>query len=399
MIAPNTLLVPREQVDGVGLSGLGDVFDNVTIEFELDPPGGAAFVENDDNWGVGSDGLESERFWTRGVRGQGVRIGLADSGMDSTHPAFSSLLTEGRLCGFAHFGKDGVKVTQVGSDGSPLPDRDAVPTFSHWHGTHCCGVLVGEPTDGKARGVAPAAELVVARVLELANEGSVAGIGAGLWWLTEQACDVVSLSLGWPGLHEEWAAPVTALLDAGIVVVAAVGNEFTAVGVPKSRSPANYLAAPNDSTDGVIIPVGAHNRVGEVWDDSGGEVVDWSRVKVGQADGSSRPSVFANHAARVVPSLVAPGVAIVSSVPDGKYFSTAGSSMAAPHLAGLLALVLSGLRMHDPTTRPRAAADVLLSSLKDLPPAGIDIRSGGGRVDLDKLLESIVVETGPSLAT
>jgi subtilisin family serine protease len=86
---------------------------------------------------------------------------------------------------------------------------------------------------------------------------------------------------------------------------------------------------------------------------------------------------------------VGPGVDIVSATPGDKYFATAGSSMATPHIAGLLALVLSGLRTHDPSTRPRAAADLVLASLTDVPPVGIDIRSGGGRVGLDRLLDAL----------
>jgi subtilisin family serine protease len=393
LVAPNTLLVPNEQADALGEELIGDVFDNVTIEFQLDLPGGASFVENDDNWGIGPDGLDAAQFWEREFRGQGVRIGIADSGMDTTHPAFASFMTEGRLSAFAQFDKNARKQLQMGQSGLPLADTDAVPTFSHWHGTHCAGVIVGQPTEGKTRGVAPAAELAVTRVLEQANEGSVAGIGAGLWWLTEQACDVVTLSLGWPGLHEEWAAPIQALLDAGVVVVAAVGNEFAVPGVPKTRSPANYLTAPRDAADGILVPVGAHDQTGAVWDDSGGGEVDWTNVKVGQTNGSTRPSIFAEMPHRIVPALVGPGVAIVSATPGNKYTSTAGSSMATPHIAGLLALVLSGLRTHDPNARPRAAADLVLANLADLPPTGTDIRSGGGRVDLNRLLDAIAATT------
>lgn len=392
LIAPNTLLVPNElAIAQQQQPPIGDVFDNVTIEFALDQPGGggAAEVENDNNWGIGPKGLNAARFWDRGFRGQGVRIGIADSGLDATHPAFASLMAERRLVGFAHFDENGQKQVQQGPGGSPLADTQATPTFSHWHGTHCAGVLVGQPTEGKARGMAPAAQLAVTRVLGQANEGSVAGIGAGLSWLTEQACDVASLSLGWPGLHEEWAAPVQALLKAGVVVVAAVGNEFLAAGMPKSRSPANYLTAPRSAAAGILIVVGAHDEDGNVWNKSGGEQVDWSRVQVEQTDGSMRPSIFAAVPPRIVPMLVAPGVNIISSTPGEQYVSSPGSSMAAPHIAGLLALVLSGLRTRDPAARPRAAADLLLASLADLPPAGADIRSGGGRVNIDRLLAAI----------
>jgi subtilisin family serine protease len=198
----------------------------------------------------------------------------------------------------------------------------------------------------------------------------------------------VSLSLGWPGLHEEWAPPIKSMLDAGAVVVVAVGNEFDSA-APKSRSPANYPYSPSRPSDGILIAVGAHDQAGAVWESSGGETVDWDNVTVLQTDGTSRPSVFANLPPRIVPSMVAPGVDIISAAPFNKYTSLEGSSMATPQITGLIALVLSHLRTSDPGARPRAAAELVLESLMDLSPPGPDIRSGGGRVN-DAALEQVV---------
>lgn len=367
------------------------VFENSTIFFPLVPEAmGASTVENDDNWGVSAEGVGADRFHQRGIHGQGVRIGIADSGMDSSHPVFADLITQGRLVGFAHFNKLGAKVVQKLPDGATVPDAKAKPTFGHWHGTHCAGILVGNQTGGKEHGIAPRAELAVARVLEEANEGSPAGILAGLWWLTTQACDIVSLSLGWPGLHEDWWGPIEALLQSGVVVVAAVGNERLTPGTKPSRSPANYLGGRGNVTDGRLLAVGAHDRSGIVWDESGGELVDWSKETVLLSDGSTRPSVFASVAPRIVPTLIAPGVDIISSSPpSGSYRSSTGSSMATPVTAGLIALVLSELRTRDATTSPRLAADLLLSCLKGNQTPGIDIWSGNGRVDNDTLAEKI----------
>jgi subtilisin family serine protease len=398
LIGPQTAMVPNEDFAAVAKpEGDGTppfahtVFDNSTIFFPLVPEMvGAAMVDNDENWGAGAAGIRAAPFFQRGIAGQGVRIGLADSGMDSTHPVFANLVAEGRLVGFAHFDKLGAKVVQKKPGGVAVPDAKATPTFGHWHGTHCAGILVGQSTSGKVHGVAPRAELAVVRVLEEANEGSPAGILAGLWWLTTQDCDIVSVSLGWPGLHEVWWEPIAALLQKGVVVVAAVGNERLTAGAKPSRSPANYLATPGNSAEGRLLAVGAHNASGVVWDESGGELVDWSKERVLLSNGATRPSVFASVAPRVVPALVAPGVDIVSSSPpDGAYRSSAGSSMAAPHAAGLIALVLSELRTRDATTSPRLAADLLLSCLTDIAPAGTDTESGDGRVDNDALAQKL----------
>ncbi|WP_078917087.1 S8 family serine peptidase [Streptomyces sp. NRRL S-813] len=393
LIGPQLLLVGNGDLAALAadVDVRGDVYPNLEITFQLDPIGGATtFIPNEDNWGVGPEGLAAKDFWDKGVLGQRVRVGIADSGLDSTHPAFADLVTENRIVGFAHFNKQGAQVIQTRPDGSVIPDSEATPTFGHLHGTHCAAIVAGQPTDGKERGVAPGAELAVTRVLEESNTGSVAGISAGLWWLTTQSCDIVSLSLGWPGLHEDWAAPIKALLDAGVVVVAAVGNEFDAAGVPKSRSPANYPLPPSDSTSGLLVPVGAHDRTGAVWVSSGGETVNWTNVQVLQVDGTSRPSIFSAAAEHLVPSMVAPGVEIVSAAPGNKYCPLDGSSMATPHIAGLVALILSHLRSSDPVVRPRAAADLLFESLQDISPPGPDIRSGDGRIDNGALLQAVL---------
>jgi subtilisin family serine protease len=386
VIGPGTVVMPNVDAEALADSDLAArMFQNTIIDFDLDPITGAAeIVENTDNWGVGNSGLAAARFWDRSIRGDRVRVGIADSGLDASHPAFAGLTAQRRLTGFAHFDNLGQKQVQLRADGTVISDADAAPTFSHWHGTHCAAAIVGGEVAGKLRGMAPHAELAVARVLSTSNTGSVASIAAGLWWLAEQRCDIASLSLGWPGKHEEWATPVAALLEAGTVVVAAVGNEFTLPG-PHSRSPANYLTATSGPRSGVLIAVGAHDIEGRVWDDSNGEIVDWSNVTVTTTDGSTTPSVYASARPRTVPTLVGPGVDIVSAVPGGKYSSSNGTSMATPHIAGVIALVLSKLRSSVPSTPPQAAAELVLASLHDLPPSGVDIRSGGGRIDVDRL--------------
>jgi len=356
----------------------GVEFENVTIEFPIDLLGGAGSVPNDDNWGVGPGGYDAQRFWDLGARGKGVRVGIADSGLDLNHPCFSARVAAGREVPFAHFDSIGQAVASI------------MPTFSHWHGTHCAAVLVGEPTSGKRRGLAPDADLAVARVLGAGNSGTVASVLAGLWWLVDQKCDVISLSLGWPGFHEEWAAPVEAMLAAGTVVVAASGNEFGLPGEKPTRSPANYPIAPSHQDEGLLVTVGAADVGHNIWDRSGGEVADWSGVMVKRSDGSMQPSRYATSPPQLVPTLVGPGIDVVSAIPNGEYLSSTGTSMATPHLAGLIVLALSFLRKTNTTTKPRAAAERVLQHLIDLPIAGPDTRSGRGRVDFGGLITDLV---------
>src|SRR6185369_7046748 len=120
-----------------------------------------------------------------------------------------------------------------------------------------------------------------------------------------------------------------------------------------SRSPANYPLEVLGSPEGILISVGAHDENNLVADFSGGGTADWSQV------------------VNLVPSLVAPGVGIVSARPGtaaGQYLIESGSSMAAPHVAGLLALILDLLRKRAPDAKPRDAANLLLDSIVPLSP-------------------------------
>jgi subtilisin family serine protease len=359
------------------------IHENTEITFPLEMPGGASLIDEGGNWGVGELGLAAARFWNNDITGKGVRIGIADSGIDARLRTFNQVKNQPLT--FASFNRDGTKTTQKDQSGNILPDTEAVPTFSHWHGTFCSAVLVGQ-NDGSDRGLAPDAELVVAQVLHQGNVGTVASILAGLSWIAEQHCDIVSLSLGWPGRHDEWAEPIQTMLRRGTVIVAAIGNEHGVPGVEDSRSPANYPISPTSETDGILISVGAHDSNGFVADFSGGGTIDWSSVTHPTPFGESSPSVFADAPPISSPLMVAPGVDIIEPITSTKYQSSSGSSMATPHVAGLLALILSLLRKNQADSTPRQAADLLLSCLQQRDGAPSD-REGSGHCSTEKIWE------------
>jgi len=346
------------------------IWENVHFDLNVFQPGPAGEVANDDNWGVTNEGLQVERLWGKGSRGAGVRVGIADTGLDLSHPTFQTLCDESRFVAFAHFDVDGHKISQFDGSGHEMNDEEAVPTFSDYHGTHCAAILAGAPTAGKLRGFVPEAELVAARV-----ESSYASFKASFAWLLNQKCDVVSLSLGIPGKREVWADEIRALLDQGTIVVAASGNEF--IYENKTRSPANY-PLPG------LVSVGAMKKDCSVWFQSGGEVVDWPQM-VYNTYGILIPSIFADASPFIVPTLVAPGVDIVSAAPAGEYYLSTGSSMATPHVAGIIALALSLMRTKHSDATAQAAAQTVLNSVIDQPPAGPDIRSGRGIIYIEKL--------------
>lgn len=237
-----------------------------------------------------------------GFEGQGSCIGILDTGIDPDHPEFA-----GKTIAFARFDKDG---NVVGT--APVDTGD--------HGTHVSAIAAGHTV-----GVAKAADLAVAAVLTYRsngrNSGFLAQILAGFNWLVGNPTagappppevTVVNASLGGLGYRPYLYQPIrTARDDLGIPFVGAIGNAGRG-GMNRHGSPGNY---------DISIGVGA----GDI-NDLVANFSDWGTV--------------ARHGNLAKPDLCAPGVAIHSAIPGGGYAPKNGTSMAAPYVAGAIALIL-----------------------------------------------------------
>jgi subtilisin family serine protease len=265
-------------------------------------------------------------LWRSGARGQGVRIGQLDTGVDAGHPALRR-----RIAAWAEFDPNGDLVP-----GSRPHDPDG-------HGTHTAGTLVGLSSGGTAIGVAPEAELCAALVIE--GGRALLRILAGLEWAIQQGVRIISLSLGIRGYSPFAIEIVQRLREAGVLPVAAIGNE----GPGTSRSPGNYPEA---------LSVGAIDRKGAV------------------ASFSSSMR-FERENEPTAPDVVAPGVDIVSLRPGGGRIAMDGTSMATPHVAGLAALLFSA--KPDATVSEVEAA--IIAGARPLSPDTDTVRYGRGAVD------------------
>lgn len=245
----------------------------------------------------------------RGLDGSGVRVAVLDTGVDLAHPALARAL--------------------AGST-SLVPGEDAQDVQGH--GTHCAGTVCGDPSYA----VAPGAALYAAKVLDRDGRGREADVLAGVEWAVEQGCAVVSMSLSSPGhagvsgVFEQVAAE---LLADGVVLVAASGNE-------------------SDRPRGLVDPVGRPASCPSV-------------VAVGAVGRDLSVAAFSNGG----PSLdvVAPGVEVLSAWPGGGTRLLDGTSMATPHVAGVLALLAQdGVAGAAAVARLRAQARAL-----DAPPEAV----------------------------
>ncbi|PIG98680.1 S8 family peptidase [Deinococcus sp. UR1] len=294
-------LSPVEARRMAQLPFVSDVFENFKVQIPKPQRAvalSAAAAAPGEAWHLAKIG--APQAWAAGFKGQGVRIGHLDSGIDASHPQLN-----GKVAAFAEFNGEGERVNGAAT-------RDTTN-----HGTHTAGLLVGDTV-----GVAPSAKVISALVLPN-NEGTFAQVIAGMQYVldpdnnadTDDGADIVNMSLGIPGTFDEFIVPVQNMIKAGVVPMFAIGNFG-----PTSAS----TGSPGNLPD--AIGVGAVDRNGQVASFSSRGPVNWN---------STIKGVF------VKPDIAAPGVEITSAFPNGQYGALSGSSQASPIAAGAAALLLS----------------------------------------------------------
>lgn len=306
------------------------------------------------SWGLRNIGAMSS-WGAFGCRGKDVLVGLLDTGVDPTHPDL-----KGKVAHWAEFDERGRIVP-----GSKPHDSDK-------HGTHCAGTICGGDRSGRWIGVAPRAKLAAGMVLHGSRGGTLAQILAGMEWAIECQVDVISMSLGSVELASEIPTPYSKVLSnalrLGIPVVTAIGN----AGSQTTGAPGNDILA---------LAVGATDHTNKAAGFSGGRTVV---IRDSQ--------FFPPHQLPLIyskPEISAPGVAIYSSVPGGGWDYMNGTSMATPHVAGAIALLLSGTKIKQKVPALQRAGliqDLLTGSAEELGEAGQNHRFGFGRLDILRAL-------------
>ena len=175
------------------------------------------------------------------------------------------------------------------------------------HGTHVAGTIAAANNGIGVTGIAYGADIMPVRVLDADGSGSNADVVAGIRYAADNGADVINLSLGGDFPNSAVEAAVRYATERGSFVVMASGNK----GESQSGYPARYATEYG-------VAVGAVDRNQEVADFSNSAGSD-DRLQY----------------------VVAPGVDVRSTVPGDRYDSFNGTSMATPHVAGVVALMLS----------------------------------------------------------
>ncbi len=302
--------------------------------------------------------VQTDRLWRLGVTGEGVTVAIVDSGVDLNHP-------------------DLVESWRGGSNSwfDPYAQHD-FPSDLEGHGTQALSLILGGDSSGYQIGMAPNAQWIAAKIFDDDNETSLSAIHLALQWLldpdgdptTDDAPDVVNNSWGFANTinecYQEFSEDIRLLKEAGIAVVFSAGNFGPSL--ETSVSPAN---------DPASLSVGSVNQFQDV--------DTLSSRGPGACDGG------------VFPKLVAPGDLVFTAdvLPIG-YNVVSGTSFAAPHVSGAIALLKSAF----PMATVSQIETALYDSAADLGTYSADDHFGYGLLDVSAAYDLLFSEIGSDSA-
>ncbi len=270
--------------------------------------------------------VEASKAWFVNPGKDSVKIAIVDTGVDLDHPDLKNKLLPGY---------------NALEPGKPPKDDSR-------HGTHVSGISAAISNNGiGVAGLAANCKIIPVKVLG-ANGGSLASIADGLTWAADNGADVVNMSLGTYTEDQTLGDAVKYALGKIVVCIATMGND----NMEKRRYPAAFPGM----------------------------------IAVGSTDENDKKSNFSNYGSWMTVS--APGSNILSSLPTymspNGYGKLSGTSMAAPLVTGLAALV----RSQHTGMAPKDVAKILQNSADDLGDTGYDKYFGAGRINAFKAVSA-----------
>lgn len=256
------------------------------------------------NWDA--DLVKAPSAWAKGYTGKGVVVAVVDTGVDRNHDDLKdNIWTNSKE--IANNGKD--------DDGNGYVDdvygwnfdgNDNNTLDVAGHGTHVSGTIAGEKNDFGVTGIAYDAKIMPVKVLDDSGTGSYDAIAQGIRYAADNGANVINLSLGGDYPNSALESALKYASSKGAIVVMAAGNDSGL----QPGYPARYA--------------------------------DETGIAVGAVDKKNNLANFSNLAGfNPLTYVTAPGVDVYSTLPGNKYASYSGTSMATPHVAGVVALMLS----------------------------------------------------------
>ncbi|XVV09650.1 S8 family serine peptidase [Actinoplanes sp. CA-131856] len=335
------------------------------VAVTVDPLAKAASGDTELPWGLGQIG--ADKVWREyGVKGDGVVVGSLDTGVQFDHPALVRQYRGNDGDGTFTHDYNWFDATRT------CPER-GTPCDDVGHGTHTTGTMVGDDGAGHAVGVAPGAKWIAAKGCQYNGCTEEALLAAGQWMLAPTRADGSEPrpDLSPDIVNNSWGGP-----DDGNRFYDDIIGAWAAAG---------------------MFPVFSNGNDGEYGCDTAGYPgANAQTYAVGALDSSGAAAYFSSRGAAADgstrPDIAAPGVDVLSSVPGGGYAIENGTSMAAPHVAGAVALLWSAQpNLRRDVEATRALLDGTAHDVDDQScggTAGDNNVYGEGRLDAYALVQS-----------
>jgi len=312
----------------------------------------------------GQQMVQAPAVWTQGVNGNGVTVAVVDSGADYTHPQLRDQIalnagemgvdSQGRdksnngIDDDANGYIDDVRGYNFAEDDDPKhPQAANDPMDTNEHGTHVSGIIGAKHSAGPIHGIAEQAKILPLRFINASGAGAVSSAIKAIQYAVKAKAKVINASWGGSECSKALQDTIAGLEAQGIIFIAAAGNDNKNLDTTPSY-PAAY-AIPGQIT-----------------------VIATTELDA-QAE-------FSNFSFTLT-QIGAPGLGIVSTIPNGGTLSLDGTSMATPFVAGAAAL-LFGVK---PTATVAQIKDALLKSVDQTSIAD----SAGGRLNVKKAVDLI----------
>ncbi len=261
-----------------------------------------SFHNTGQNGGTPGADIHAPEAWALATGDRAVKVAVIDTGIDYFHPDLAANLwiNPGEVEGNGVDDDGNGYIDDV--HGYDFVNDDSDPMDDNMHGSHVAGIIGGVGNNGLGvAGVCWQVSLMALKAFDQDGNGTVDGVVAAIHYAVANGARIINASWGEPDPSQALAEAVAEAHAAGLILVVAAGNSQS------SRLP--YPAAYPES------------------------------VTVGALNNRDQRAFFSNYGPGV--TVAAPGDSIYSTIPDNRYQSLSGTSMAVPHVAGVAALILS----------------------------------------------------------
>lgn len=312
----------------------------------------------------GVDLMDADRVWNElGITGNGVVVGVIDTGVCLTHSDIKNQIwyNPNEIPNNGIDDDNNGYIDDINGWNFESNNKDVNDTYGH--GSHVSGTVAGDGTGGEQCGMAPNAKI---QMLKFWNSFSgEQTVWDSMEYGVANGADVLTASLGWPhSMYPDrvtWRTICENSIAAGVVVIYAAGNEGC-------YSAPDNVRTPGDVPD--VITVGATDCNDNIASFSSCGPITWTGIMPWN-DWPYPPGM-------IKPTICAPGNNTLSHNFCSGYTYMSGTSMATPHVAGAVALILEA----NPNLDHFDVKQILMDTAKDLGAAGKDNYYGQGRVNV-----------------